>query len=333
MSDKIKKTSSKTGIAQKIILLFLGIMLFVGIGSIMYLQVTEHLFDRISNTAELSSKGQLELANGRYSGDLEYGDIEGEGVFKFLSGEEYRGAWLNYKFEGFGELQYPSEGAYEGSFENGLKTGDGQFRWRNGDFYSGEWLNDYMEGKGKYIFADGKTLEGEFIHNEFQSGTFSFSNDTGNYSASCSDKHIDRIFVTTSEGTYDLGFNGGETISAKVKLDSGLKFEGSLSNGLIEGDGELTYPKGDTYTGSFSKGARSGEGEYVWSNGAKYTGSWKNDKMSGEGTYYYAKKKQGYKLTGTFKKGKPNGTCTYYKTEDQKYKTKWADGTCMKIWE
>lgn len=52
-----------------------------------------------------------------YEGEFEYGEINGQGKFKFRDG-----SW------------------YEGSFQHGIFDGEGTYRFPNGDIYRGTWI-------------------------------------------------------------------------------------------------------------------------------------------------------------------------------------------------
>lgn len=91
-----------------------------------------------------------------------------------------------------------------------------------------------------------------------------------------------------------------------------MKYQGSILDGFMHGDGRLTYENGEYYDGqwvrglwsvtSFSliklivfpsipvslTGKRHGRGEYRYSDGTKYVGQWENDRIQGEGVCIYA---------------------------------------------
>lgn len=308
-------------------------VLIVLVASVVGLQSKYDISTRAANVFELGTSGNIDMEAGSYSGELKGGVIEGEGTFKFLSGEEYEGSWLDYKIDGWGELKHPGAGTYSGDYSDGKRSGEGTFEWENGDRYTGHWENDAFNGVGTYSFADGSSLHGEFVDGDFVSGEHSFVNEAGDYTVKYESGSIVGFNVVTEKGVYSLDGDVNGSADAKIELESGLKYEGSISEGLFEGEGTLTYPSGHIYTGSFSGGVRSGNGTYKWSDGASYDGNWENDKANGKGTYYYPTKSKGEKLVGKFKKGKPSGSCTYYDKKGKHYKTKWKDGKCVKIWE
>jgi hypothetical protein len=75
---------------------------------------------------------------------------------------------------------------------------------------------------------------------------------------------------------------------------------GGFDKGKRNGQGKLTYKRGDTYEGGWKEGKRSGQGTAVWKErGESFVGNWSKDKLKA-GTYT---DKDGKKIQ-TDKKGK-----------------------------
>ena len=100
---------------------------------------------------ETSGYGEFDYMNGDiYIGQWEI--IEkvkkrhGHGKFTHsLSGltEEYEGEWNNDQIEGYGVYKYLSGAKYEGNWAKNRHHGQGTFYFPNGSKYAGQWLTTH----------------------------------------------------------------------------------------------------------------------------------------------------------------------------------------------
>lgn len=208
---------------------------------------------------------------------------------KFDTGE-YAGAISENKPEGMGTLTYSDLGTYKGSFQGGKRNGTGTFTWKNGDVYFGQWKDDKVNGSGTITFSKGSKLTAVFNNGAITSGDYTWTDNNGAYKM-----HVDN---STSKPVYTLEANYSHSVS----------YKGSFSNGNLNGQGTMIYPKTGTYTGGFENGKKSGAGEFIWDDGDKFSGTWVNDQMNGQGLYTFA---NGSTLSGPFKSNVPQGTLTY----------------------
>jgi len=81
-----------------------------------------------------------------------------------------------------------------------------------------------------------------------------------------------------------------------------VKYEGDILNGVPNGQGTETSPKGGKYVGEFKYGKYNSQGTYTWSDGKKYVGEYKDGLPNGQGTYTLP---NGEKYIGEFKDNKP----------------------------
>ena len=86
----------------------------------------------------------------------------------------------------------------------------------------------------------------------------------------------------------------------KETLADDAVYDGHWKRGVMDGQGVLTYPDGESYTGAWSRGKRHGVGTQAFPDGDSYEGAWKHGLMHGEGTYALA---NGSRLSGTWDKG------------------------------
>ena len=92
------------------------------------------------------------------------------------------------------------------------------------------------------------------------------------------------------------------------KTDS--KYVGEIRNGIPNGQGTHTTPKGNKYEGEWKDGFFNGQGTFTWSNGNKYLGGWKGGLYNGQGTETFS---NGNKLVGVFENGNPWNIIKYDK--------------------
>ncbi|OMJ85777.1 hypothetical protein SteCoe_12846 [Stentor coeruleus] len=83
--------------------------------------------------------------------------------------EEYDGEWNNDQMEGYGVYKYLSGARYEGNWVKNRQHGQGTFYFPNGAKYIGQWENHKMSGRGTYFDPYGVPWEGVFINGTFDS--------------------------------------------------------------------------------------------------------------------------------------------------------------------
>lgn len=90
---------------------------------------------------------------------------------------------------------------------------------------------------------------------------------------------------------------------AQVPAPDGARYEGSLTNGLRQGPGKISWPNGVNYEGGFAQGQMSGRGRLVMPSGEIYEGEFQQGLMSGQGKLASA----AAVYEGEFRKGVPWG--------------------------
>lgn len=231
---------------------------------------------RIERETAIRRTGAIELANGTYTGETDFGYLFGDGILSFNSGAVYDGNWEDNQMDGIGELQVPVNGTYTGEFKDSQKSGTGIYKWNDGTIYDGEWYEDQMDGQGVCTTANGVTYNGIFENNTFYEGDCDFSNSTG---------------------TYHISYQNGEPYTAEIEFSNGTSYIGTSTLSSLTGNGEMVFRNGDIYNGSFEDGRRTGSGVYTWESGNVYDGDWLNDKMTGTGSFTF---ENGSTLFGQF---------------------------------
>lgn len=61
----------------------------------------------------------------------------------------------------------------------------------------------------------------------------------------------------------------------------GVRYEGDLRGGKLEGRGVYLWPNGNRYEGELRNGNFHGQGTMNWANGDRYVGQWANDVAHG----------------------------------------------------
>ncbi len=274
-------------------------------------------FDQVQYVGTFSGNsfhaGKCTFTNETGSYIVEYKDFVIDCInVTFTDGTTYVGDCDGETLTGNGIMAFVNGDQYTGSFSNGVRSGEGVYSWINGDSYNGTWDSDSMSGTGTYTFASGSIAQGTFNANLFTDGSYTVSNDFGDYTFTIKDS---------------------EAVAVDMVLKSGTTYSGEMEDGSLTGTAQISYSNGDKYSGRVIDGYKNGQGSYIWSSGASYEGDWSEDKMQGQGTYFYPSNGTGYKLTGSFTNGVPNGSCQYYVSSSESYKTDWKDGRCVKIYE
>jgi hypothetical protein len=84
----------------------------------------------------------------QYRGHFVEGRFEGEGALLIRGGFRYDGSWKNGRMEGQGQLLLPNGDAYTGGFFAGKEHGQGQYISATGQIYEGGFASGLRDGKG-----------------------------------------------------------------------------------------------------------------------------------------------------------------------------------------
>ncbi len=333
--NKTKKTISKAGVliaftAFKVIAF---LMLFVVIfGFLNHFSSPSKYTTSTKNS--FNGLDKRELQNGTYLGEIVDGVFSGEGEYLSLDGIKYTGSFDNSLEDGYGKCTYPNVGSFEGEFKNGLRNGKGKFKWSSGEILDGNWVDDIIQD-GTYTFKDGSKYVGKFTSGDFGDGEY-FAKDGTKYSGTF-DKGV------LINGIIDYSIPEDDTITAKLQIEytnekpQKIKYE--LNNGYsyygdISGSAEIKYSNGDEYKGEVNKGKKSGTGIYTWKTDgvivSKYEGAWLEDLMNGAGTFYYTSDDKP-RIEGNFENGSPVGNHKYYKEDGNNFTAIFENGKCVEI--
>ena len=111
----------------------------------------------------------------------------GEGMFSYLDGSQYEGAFADGKTNGYGIWCFPSGDKYVGYFKNDFQHGRGIVYHLNGTSTQGEWIygeyfgmksgevegcleGDCADGFGTYIYEEGNAKYTGYFKNEMPHG-------------------------------------------------------------------------------------------------------------------------------------------------------------------
>ena len=80
----------------------------------------------------------------------------GFGVWKYSTGDVYKGEWRNGEMEGIGVYNFKGAGdIYRGEWKSNKIHGFGTFTYASGAYYSGEFKDGKRNGLGTYVWEDG----------------------------------------------------------------------------------------------------------------------------------------------------------------------------------
>ncbi len=112
----------------------------------------------------------------RYEGNWDYGNFHGEGTYTWTDGTTYSGSWDHGKQHGYGISTWVNGNSYTGYYANGHFHGEGTFIWSTGDSYAGEWVEGQRTGYGTYYWSNGDSFSGEWLEGSQNGyGTYTWS--------------------------------------------------------------------------------------------------------------------------------------------------------------
>ncbi|MGH1363168.1 MAG: MORN repeat-containing protein [Calditrichia bacterium] len=263
-----------------------------------------------TNFGRMSLRFDGKVLSGEYKGRLNRGRLQGSlnpKTGKFVAN------WRDNKYRGTVEF----------SMLKGNQAIAGEWRYSDNE-YGGKWYGirkteiggaisgDCENGRGTYLFADGSRYEGRWKEN-MSHGAGRLYDENGKLIKS----------GIWSEGVYMGKLESGDIDSgkAKIKLASGVIYDGQFKDGKISGKGTLSYVNGDRYEGEVSNGLAHGKGVLTWKKTQNaFSGSFRNNAMHGRGVFTF---KNGNVYEGQFLNGKRHGKGRFTWTTGDSYDGQW----------
>ena len=90
----------------------------------------------------------------------------------------------------------------------------------------------------------------------------------------------------------------------KITYEDGTTYEGSMTDGIYNGQGTITWTNGASYKGEWKNGKKDGIGQYTYPDKTTYKGGWKDDLYEGFGNLKFT---NGSSYVGNFLKSKFHG--------------------------
>lgn len=100
-------------------------------------------------------------------------------------------------------------------------------------------------------------------------------------------------------------------------------YEGTMSAGMLDGDGTIVSSEGYRYQGTWVNGEPHGRGTENLAGGEQYEGEYWQGKRHGHGLY---KTDNGEAFEGEWRDGKPHGYGTYTNADGNVFQGEWQDG-------
>ena len=171
----------------------------------------------------------------KYSGELKYGEYNGQSELTTLDGEKYT-VIMEGLFSGQGKTTKPNGYIYEGGFSFGWKSGQGTEIFSDGRKYVGKFKLNKQNGAGIKTYPDGTKYEGTFIDGKFNGD----------------------IKITFPDGTkyYGEGINGKIKGYGKYSFADGIKFRGKYFKyvGIKSWTGHTYLTDGSEFIGDWKSG-------------------------------------------------------------------------------
>lgn len=162
------------------------------------------------------------------------GELQGEWIYEWASGEYYTGNYKDDKRHGKGAYTYIDGASYEGDYLNDLKHGEGTFRYSDGRVYTGNWRRGLESGQGELTWANGDRYVGSFVDGARTGrGTYTWANQD--------------IYV----GDFIDGRRTGQGVYTWA---DGGRYEGGFVDGALDGIGSYVYPDGSVDRGRWADG-------------------------------------------------------------------------------
>ncbi|XP_076650298.1 uncharacterized protein LOC143357661 [Halictus rubicundus] len=203
--------------------------------------------------------------------------MEGEGVYRWSNGIQYKGEFQQNQMHGIGLLQLHNNCWYKGDFENGYQHGKGLFVDSDNRFmYTGQWCKGHKHGKGYSRYQDNSSYDGDWIMDKmcgfglriYPSGA----------------RYIGQWKNGLRHGTGTMVWTNGDVYRGEWRCGSMNGYGVYVWNSFF--NKTFTWPQETSYVGYWRNGMRHGEGQVKLNTigSAKYSGYWKNDKKHGPGT-------------------------------------------------
>jgi hypothetical protein len=182
----------------------------------------------------------IQYPNGdSYHGPMVSGKRQGEGVYHYRDGTEYRGLFDTDLPNGPGRYTTPQGFSYTGDFKDGKKQGKGTSVAPDGTTFAGQYDND-SPVHGVCVYPDGDSFEGD-VKGGKRSGHGVYSSRNGN--------RVDGNFVGDQlEGAATVFFGSGE------------RYVGTFVHGIPTGPGTYTGTDGRSASCMFRDGRLQGAG-------------------------------------------------------------------------
>ena len=191
------------------------------------------VYNKLHPTIEDTTNAVQNEDFGKYEGEINNGEPNGQGTYTCPDGQKYIGEWKEGKWNGQGTETFPDGKEYVGEFKDGSKHGQGTETFPDGKKYVGEWVNGVPNGQGIETSPKGGKYVGEFKYGKYNSqGTYTWS-DGKKYVGEYKDG------LPNGQGTYTLP-NGekyiGEFKDNKpwviTKYDKNGNIKGKIVNGV-----------------------------------------------------------------------------------------------------
>ena len=233
------------------------------------------------------------------TGQWKQGKMHGAGVKVRPNGEKWKGEWIAGVLEGDGEIDL-LETVYKGSVIGGVEHGYGTKVWKvTHSVYKGQWESGHMEGLGELSTETGDVYTGSFCKDMLRTGTIDFhdgrkytgdlvdlmmhGSGTLTFPPSVAHSHYTGQFkhnLCSGAGTmhyrngneYTGAWHSNQPNGLGTFRSSECTYHGEFSEGLYDGQGEITYKDRSWYKGRFKAGLYDGLGEFCDSEGGLVRG-------------------------------------------------------------
>jgi rhodanese-related sulfurtransferase len=239
----------------------------------------------------------IQQANGSYLGALNSsGQREGFGVFRFNSGDSYRGMWSSSLRHGLGVYRFADGRQFAGHWYNGERKGAGMWTLADGACHVGLWAKSVCEGYGVRYAPDGSLVQQGWWQDDAYvalqkpadwmqviGGTAASTNGISPSAAAASSSSPSMAGIHSLHSPTGTAA-GSAAAAAAGRQACALAFQLAPTAGEMQ----FTLKKHQAiYVGELKEGKKCGYGVASFPGGASYRGQWRDDCFQGRGTYTF----------------------------------------------
>ena len=183
-----------------------------------------------------------------YSGNMQYGRLQGEGVVKNITDSTiFTGTFVDNRKMGKGRIMHSANIMEKGNWHYNKRHGLFKIKVRDQGHVLVLYRQDVIDNQAKFVWNNGVVYVGTYGNKKL----------TGNGHG-----------TWPNGGSYDGEWKDGKLNGfGKFSFPDGKKYKGEYVDDRRNGKGTMKFPNGDKYEGNWKDGKFDGEGKYTYADG------------------------------------------------------------------